>query len=116
MSYEVTDAVRQGQRIVWHAENEDGQAVRGVFTPHVGENMVLSENGLESLREALIGKQIQESATLPDRVTSGRLESVSIGGDAINPDDKITCDECGRPVFDSWEEEKEAEGLCGDCR
>lgn len=68
--YEIKETTVQTGCIVWKAENSAGETKQGVFTPDMGQNMVLAEGGLEALSETLIGVQIKESATLPGGIMS----------------------------------------------
>jgi len=61
MGYTITDAKIEGDKIVWMAENDEGDTLRGTLTHKSMSGAILTSEAMNELVEDLIGKPIVES-------------------------------------------------------
>lgn len=69
-------------------------------------------NGYHLITEPFNYTEWESPVEYDDLDTDGMVHVAEISDDQI----LIPCDGCGEPTFETWTEENEAHGLCGDCR
>lgn len=78
--YIITEASVESGRVVYTAENNDGQEIHGRLSDRAaGPGTLLTENALEQMAEQIVGVEIDTSQV---DIRCSELEEFSIAGDS----------------------------------